>query len=145
LLTDLVVKGLISAQKLILGQKLLIDPFDPERMGPVSYDIKTHRQGGDEESIYLVSDEEFNLPRSIAALVLLRSNTSFRKSPLLASFSQLVDPGYSGHLVFRLLKLEYPFGDLTNLFQIIFFEVKGEVGEAYNERQKSTAMGRKGF
>lgn len=139
MLTDLEIEELLKS-----GQ-LNIYHFDKERLGPVSYDVFTRLEKEDEESFYLVSEEIFVLPRDVAGIVCLRSNSSKRSSPIVASYSQLVDPGYEGKLIFRVLKLKYPIGDLTNLFQILFFKVEGKVGVSYNERKKSTAMFRQGF
>jgi deoxycytidine triphosphate deaminase len=139
LLSDLEIK------KLLKGGQLNIYHFNEKRLGPVSYDIFTRLEKEDEESLYLVSEEIFILPRDIAGIVCLRSNSSKRSSPVVASYSQLVDPGYEGKLIFRVLKLKYPIGNLTNLFQILFFRVDGKVGTSYDERKTSTAIGRKGF
>jgi len=123
---------------------LKIKPFDPSRLGPVSYDITTDVQDFKNKAWRLVSKERFTLPKDLAGLVSLRSRTS--KMDLFASFSQLVDPGYSGHLLFLIYNPAYPetLTEFKDLFQIMFFKV-GKVNVAYNERKTSTAMDRKGF
>jgi deoxycytidine triphosphate deaminase len=128
----------------IMGRPLIC-PFQRKRLGPVSYDITTRLEKEDEESLYLVSEEIFTMPREYFGLVLIRSNASKRTSPILASYSQLVDPGYSGKLIFRVLKLKYPIGNLVDLFQIMFFKVCGKVEIDYSQRKTSTAVGRNGF
>ena len=143
MLSDTEIKKLVFYCNMI--NKPLITPYREERLGPCSYDITTKLEREDDESLYLVSEETFTIPREYLGIVCLRSNASKRTSPILASYSQLVDPGYTGKLIFRVLKLKYPIGNLVDLFQIIFMRVDGKVGVAYNERKTSTALERKGF
>jgi len=125
--------------------KITIEPFDIKKLGPVSYDLTTRLERDDEEVIDLVTEETITLSRDIAGIVCFRSNATKRSSPPIAVFSQLVDPGYSGKLIFRIVKLKYPLGDLTSLFQIMFVKVDGKVAVPYNKRKSSTAMNRVGF
>jgi deoxycytidine triphosphate deaminase len=143
MLSDIEIKKLLRYCNII--NRPLIEPFDSNRLGPCSYDVTTYLENEDEESLYLVSVETFNIPRKYLGIVCLRSNASKRTSPVIASYSQLVDPGYSGKLIFRVLKLKYSIGNLTNLFQILFFKIEGKVSISYSERKSSTAMNRKGF
>lgn len=137
MLTDKEIKQLIKFKR------LRIEPFDPKRLGPVSYDLTTFRKGEYRGVLRLVSEERITLARNIAGWVSLRSNTTKRN--IFASFSSLVDPGYSGHLIFLVFDPTNRFvGNLINIFQIVFFKV-GEVEVAYDEREKSTAMDRKDF
>jgi len=129
----------------IKWNKIVIEPFNRERLGPCSYDITTRIVKEDEESLYLVSEETITIGKDIVGIGILRSNASKRVSPVIASYSQLIDPGYSGKLIFRILKLKFPIGDIANLFQIVFFRLRNKVEVGYNERSKSTAMGRQGF
>ena len=143
MLSDTEIKKLIRYCNII--GKPLIEPYSEEKLGPCSYDLRTRLIKEDEESLYLVTEETINMPREYLGIVCLRSNASKRISPIIASYSQLVDPGYSGKLIFRIVKLKYPIGNLEDLFQILFLRIYGDVGVAYNERSKSTAMGRQGF
>jgi len=65
---------------------------------------------------------------------------------MFSSYSPLVDPGYTGHVIFLVYnpaRPRYP-GHMKNLFQLMFFKI-GKVDVAYDERKISSAMGRQGF
>jgi len=139
MLTD---KEIVDA---IERNKIIIEPYHEERLGPVSYDLKTvfDRIPWDGNIARLVSEEKITLSRDIVGLVSLRSRAVV-KEQIFASFSSLVDPGYSGKLTFLVYSpMDYAF-NWEELFQIMFFKI-GKVGTAYNERVSSTAMGRDGF
>lgn len=122
----------------------LIQPFFFEKLGPVSYDLTTIQESSIRGVRRLVSKESFVIPRDLVGLVCLRSRSS--KRGIFASFSQLIDPGYTGHLIFLVWKPESPNEDfgVKDLFQVMFFSVE-EVKVTYDERPESTAMGRTGF
>jgi len=143
-LVDKYIKGLIYTAKLAKA-KPLIDPFDPEKLGPVSYDLTTEfdQIPWDGNMARLVSVETITLPRNITAIVGLRSRAVI-KEEVFASFSFLVDPGFSGKLTFLVYSpANYAF-NWEDLFQIIFIKIK-EPEVAYNERKTSKGMGRSGF
>ena len=123
----------------------LIQPYDIKRVGPCSYDIRTKLEKEDKESLYLVSEETFNMPKEYLGIISLRSNAIRRASPVPVTYSLLIDPGFKGKLIFRILKLNYPIGDLVNIFQIMFMKVDGKVEVPYNVRNTSTAVNRQGF
>jgi len=129
-------------QTIISG--LAISPFDPKRLGSASYDLTTRVEFQNRGVKRLVTEEEINMPRDLAGLVVARSRIALRG--LFASFGPLVDPGYRGKLIFLVWCPEEPNKtyDESDLFQIMFFKV-GEVNVAYNEKQTATAMDRPGF
>jgi len=92
-----------------------------------------------------VSEETFNMPKEYLGIISLRSNAIKRASPVPVTHSLLVDPGFKGKLIFRILKLNYPIGDLVNIFQIMFMKVHGKVEVPYNVRSTSTTVNRQGF
>jgi len=131
-------------QRLKFGA-LKIEPFDRKRLGPVSYDITTEAIRCDEGVYDLVSKEKFTLPRDLAGIIGLRSRSSVLG--LFASFSPLVDPGFSGKLIFLVFnpnRSKIGFRSLTNILQVMFLKVN-KVDVAYNERKSSSAMGRERF
>jgi len=136
MLTD---KEILEAIKF---ERIKIDPFDLERLGPVSYDITTKIVKRVGNISKLVSVEKFELSRNMVGLIVPRSRIA--KLGLFTSYGPLIDPGYRGKLIFLVLTQDSYRRKLSDLFQIIFFKV-GEVMEAYNERKKSTAMDREGF
>mgnify|MGYP001047061361 CR=1 FL=1 len=134
----------LEIKRLLLTGGLKIEPFDSRRLGPVSYDILTELQDWDKNMARLRSVETFTLPRNILGICSLRSRATHMEETF-ASFSNLIDPGYSGKLIFLVYSpADYAF-NYTDLFQIMFMVVDGKVGVAYNERKSSTAMNRNGF
>jgi len=126
-------------------KQLIIAPFDPECLGPVSYDLHTFQSAPPIRGVRrLISIEQFSMPRDLVGLVCLRSRSSQRG--IFASFGPLIDPGFRGQLIFLVWKPENPNLDFSvaDLFQVMFFKV-GEVDVSYDERKSSTAMERKGF
>jgi len=135
--------------KLIKSGKLKIEPFDRKRLGPVTYDLTTESRGLSRGVHKLVSVEEITMHKDVAGILMVRSRTTI--SGLFTAFSPLVDPGYTGHLIFLVYNPVYPnlatagYTDgLKNVIQLAFFRL-GEVKVPYNKRKSSTAQGRKGF
>jgi len=129
----------------LADQRLIIEPFKRERLGPVSYDITTRPEGVGRNGVWrLVSIETITMPRDLVGMLAPRSKTS--KQGIFSSYSPLVDPGYRGHVIFLVYNPALPSypGHLKNLFQLMFFRI-GKVNVAYNERKTSTAMDREGF
>jgi len=141
MLSDIEIEKL--ARELAIAGRPLICPFQRKNLGPVSYDIETTIQDWKHDIARLVSMEHFILPRNVAGIVGLRSRAVIQDE-VYASFSPLVDPGFSGKLTFIVYHLNETF-NYKDIFQMMFFKVDGEVGTAYNERKSSTAMGRTGF
>jgi len=89
----------LEIKRLLLTGGLKIEPFDSRRLGPVSYDILTELQDWDKNMARLRSVETFTLPRNILGICSLRSRATHMEE-IFASFSNLIDPGYSGKLIF---------------------------------------------
>ena len=129
---------------LLLQEKIIINPYVLGHLGSVSYDLTTIQESQNRGVRRLVTVETITLSKDIVGLVCPRSRIALRG--LFFSSSSLVDPGYSGKLIFLVWcpeepNKEYPINDL---FQIMFFKV-GEVNVAYNEKPTATAMDRPGF
>ena len=144
-------------------KEIQIEPFVFDKLGPVSYDLSTRIEGEDvndgdptaerwvmTESIKklprllkLVTVEKITLSPRYIGMVMCRSKTELRS--LITSFSPLVDPGYSGHLIFLVLDTTGACIRVDDLFQITFSEVQGRVARPYNKRPGSNAQGRTGF
>lgn len=132
---------------LIASGDIKIEPFDRKRLGPVSYDLTTESIEPGFRGVYkLVSKERIRLSNKVVGLVCMRSRTTLQG--WFGSFSALVDPGYCGNLIFLVYKPALiavsSIGEMNDMFQIMFFKV-GDVEQAYNERELSTAMNRKGW
>jgi len=128
---------------LIASGDIMIEPFEKERLGPVSYDLTTESESQFRGVHKLVSKETIKLSNKIVGLVCMRSRSTI--AGWAASYSQLVDPGYCGKLIFLAWQpVPTPYLEVDKMFQIMFFKV-GEVEQAYNERELSTAMNRKGW
>jgi deoxycytidine triphosphate deaminase len=131
-------------KQLIAEKKLDIEPYDPDRLGPVSYDLTTHAFGSINDVRQLTTAEVITMPRDLVGILTPRSRLAVRG--LFASFSLLVDPGFKGHLIFLVFRPGQLTEDynVSDLFQIMFMKI-GSVGTSYDERPSSTAMGRNGF
>ena len=128
---------------LIASGDIMIEPFEKERLGPVSYDLTTESNSQFRGVRKLASKETIKLSNKVAGLICMRSRSTI--AGWVASYSQLVDPGYCGRLIFLAWQLvSTPYLEVDKMFQIMFFKV-GEVEQAYNERESSTAMNRKGW
>lgn len=128
---------------LIASGDIMIEPFDAKRLGPVSYDLTTESESQFRGTHKLVSKETIKLSNKVAGLVCMRSRSTI--AGWAASYSQLVDPGYCGKLIFLAWQpVPTPYSEVDKMFQIMFFKV-GDVGKAYDERESSTAMNRKGW
>jgi len=135
----------LELRRKLKSGEIKIQPFEETRIGPMSYDLTTITDSIiSETKIRLKTLEEIGLARNICGLVFFRSRAA--KRSILCTFGPLIDPGFSGHLIFY---VDLGFGvieekDLRSLFQVIFIEIN-PVGTAYNERKTSTAMERSGF
>jgi len=148
-------KEMLSDKKILELQKQfnIIEPFDREKLGPVSYDLTTEveytiRTDYSKSSIYkLVTKETITMPREYLGILSPRSRVAMKD--LFTSSSMLVDPGFKGKLTFLVLDILKRRGavipKMDNLFQMMMVRVEGEVQVPYDKRKTSTAMNRRGF
>lgn len=140
-------------------ERIKIEPFDRSKLGPVSYDLTTtwyepnpnevmyncgaewvFRTDSSLPKLYkLITKEKITLAPTIVGFAACRSKTELRG--LIASFSPLVDPGYSGKLIFLTMEVggREAVVRIDDLYQLMFFRVDGVVNRPYNK------LGRTGF
>lgn len=129
---------------------LIIEPFRKKNLGPCSYDLTIgeiySKWGKCPRGLELIpgvvvgvtTKEKIIIPSEscIAGIVSLRSGPT--RKGLFASFSNLVDPGYSGQLTFTLQTTIKPIRiDIgSSLFQILFFRT-GKIKNKWRGPEKS--------
>ena len=87
------------------------------------------------------------MPRTHYGIMAPRSRVALKCIDVL--FGTLVDPGFMGSLLFLVNPFDGPLTknqdrSYSDLFQLMIGKVQGKVGTAYDERETSTAMNRRG-